>query len=160
MAVLTTAGRIAMAVAIKARPLFLAWGTGDPAWDETPINESLEATALANEVGRVAVSVTGYATPDPLGIIEVPTGFFSLSEDPTNHLYLRFDFGFADAADQTIREAGLFIDSVIADGLPLGQRYFTPEEVVSPGSLAALEYFPAVIRSPLVRQQFEFVLTI
>ena len=149
-----------MAVAIKARPLFLAWGAGDPVWDQTPINESLEATELTQELGRVAVSVTGYATPDPLGIIEVPTGFFSLSDDPTNHLYLRFDFGFADAADQVIREAGLFIDSVIVEGLPLGQRYFTPAEVVSPGSLVALEHFPAVIRSPLVRQQFEFVLTI
>lgn len=160
MAVLTTSGRIAMAVAIKARPLFLAWGTGSPDWDDAPINESLEATELASEVGRVAVSVSGYAVPDPVGIIEVPTGKFSLSETPTNHLYLRFDYGFADAADQVIREAGLFIDTEIVSGLPAGQRYFTPAEVVIPGSLVALEHFPAVIRSPLVRQQFEFVLTI
>lgn len=160
MAVLTTSGRIAMAVAIKARPLFLAWGNGDPNWDEAPINESLEATGLTNEVGRVAVSVTGYATPDPVGVIEVPTGYFSLSETPTNHLYLRFDFGFGDAADQVIREAGLFVDSVIQTGLPAGQRYFVPAEVVNPGSLVALEHFPPVVRSPLVRQQFEFVLTI
>ena len=160
MAVLTTSGRIAMAVAIKARPLFLAWGTGSPDWDEAPIAESLDATGLTQEIGRVAVTVTGYATPDPLGIIEVPTGFFSLSDDPTNHLYLRFDFGFADAADQVISEAGLFIDSVIQTGLPAGQRYFTPDQVVSPGSLVALEHFPPVIRSSLKREQFEFVLTI
>ena len=160
MAILTTSGRVAMAVAIQARPLYLAWGTGDPGWDEAPINESLAATGLTNEVGRVAVTVTGYAEPDPLGIIEVPTGKFSLSQTPTNHLYLRFDFGFADAADQVIREAGLFIDSVIQEGLPAGQRYFEPDEVVSPGSMVALEHFPGVVRSPLVRQQFEFVLTI
>lgn len=160
MAILTTSGRTAMAVAMKARPLHLAWGTGDPEWDESPINESLEATGLTNEVGRVAVSVTGFALPDPVGSIEVPTGRFTPSDDPTNHLYLRFDFGFADAADQVIREAGLFIDSVIEQGLPAGQRYFEPDEVVSPGSLVALEHFPGVVRSPLVRQQFEFVLTI
>lgn len=160
MAVLTTPGRVAMAQAIKARPLFLAWGTGDEAWDDAPMGESIAATALTAEIGRVAVSVTGYATPDELGIIEVPTGTFSLSESPTNHLYLRFDFGFADAADQVIREAGVFVDATVVDGLPAGQRYFEPDEVDDPGALLAIEHFPAVVRSPLIRQQFEFVLTI
>jgi hypothetical protein len=160
MAVLVTAGRAAIAAIMKTRPLYLAWGTGDPVWDESPLTESIEATALTAELGRVAVSASGYAVPDELGIIEVPNGRFSWSEEPTNHLYLRFDFGFADAADQVIREAGLFIDSVMVTGLPPGQRYFEPEEIDDPGTLVALEHFPGVVRSPLVRQQFEFVLTI
>jgi hypothetical protein len=160
MAVLTTTGRTAMAIALRERPLHLAWGTGDPAWDASPIPESLDATTLTNELGRVAASVIGYAVPDPIGLIEVPTGFFTWSDDPTNHIYLRFDFGFADEADQVIREAGLYIDSVIQGGLPEGQRYFTPAEVSAPGRLVALEHFPAIIRSPLRREQFEFVLTI
>ena len=160
MAVLTTSGRTAMAVALKAHPLHLAWGRGDPAWDAAPINESLAATALTDELGRVAVAVSGYAVPDPAGLIEVPTGFFTLSATPTHHLYLRFDFGFADAADQVIREAGLFIDSTMVAGLPAGQRYFVPADVADPGTLVALEHFPAIFRSPLKREQFEFVLTI
>lgn len=160
MAVLTTAGRVVMATAIKACPLHLAWGNGDPDWDDDPIVESTAATALVAEVGRVEAAATGYAVPDEEGVIETPTGRFTLSETPTNHLYLRFDFGFEDAADQTIREAGVFINTEIASGLPPGQRYFIPVEVIDPGALVALEYFPGVVRSSQVRQTFEFVLTI
>ena len=160
MAVLTTAGRTAMAIVISERPLHLAWGTGDPAWGDQPTSESLEAVELTNELGRVPITETYFVVPDPEGLIEVPTGHFTRSISPTNNLYLRFDFGFADAADQVIREAGLYIDSVIVDGLPPGQRYFTPNEVAEAGILVALEHFPGIVRSPLVRQQFEFVLTI
>lgn len=160
MAVLTTSGRVAMAMALKDRELYLAWGIGDPAWDSAPITESLAAEGLTDEAGRVPVTYSGYAVPDELGIIEVPTGKFSESATPTNHLYLRFDFGFADGAALTIREAGVFQDPEIEPGLPPGQRYFVPAEVVDPGTLLALEHFPALVRSPLVRQQFEFVLTI
>ena len=160
MAVLTTSGRTAMAIALKERDLHLAWGVGDPDWDSAPIAESLAAESLTDEAGRVPVTYSGYAVPDVLGIIEVPTGKFSESVTPTNHLYLRFDFGFADGATLTIREAGVFMDSEIATGLPPGQRYFLPVNVVDPGTLLALEHFPALVRSPLVRQQFEFVLTI
>lgn len=160
MAVLTTTGRTAVAVAIAARPLHLAWGGGDPSWDENMMPESLESTTLTHELGRVMAVVIGYAVPDPLGPIEVPTGFYRLSETPTNHLLLRCDFGFSDAADHVIRETGLFMDSVIAADLPPGQRYFTPDEVVDPGTLVAIEHFPPIIRSSLSREQFEFVLTL
>jgi hypothetical protein len=149
-----------MAMAIKAHPLHLAWGNGDPAWDEAPIKESLSAVALTQEVGRVAVAATGYAIPDPEGLIDVPTGLFTLTEEPTNHLYLRADFGFTDAADQVIREAGLFIDSVVVAGRPAGRRYFEPDDIADPGVLVALEHFAPIPRSPLKREQFEFVLTI
>ena len=33
LATLTNTGRAAIASAIASRPLHLAWGTGDPAWD-------------------------------------------------------------------------------------------------------------------------------
>ena len=160
MAVLTTVGRAALAAAVKARPLHLAWGTGDPAWDANPIPELLSATELLNELGRVEATVVGYATPDENGEIQVPTGTFTASEAPTNYLHLHCDFGFDDAPNDALREAGLFMDSVIVEELPAGQRYFVPAELEDPGSLLALEYFPKVERSALVRQSFEFVLVI
>lgn len=160
MAVLVTTGRVAVAESLSVRPIHLAWGTGDPQWDTIPVAESLNATALTHELGRVEASVIGFAIPDEAGEIEVPTGRFTASNTPTNHLYLRFDFGFSDAADQIIREAGVFIDSTIVEGLPAGQRYFIPDEIVGFGKLVALEHFTGVVRSPLVRQQFEMVLTI
>jgi hypothetical protein len=160
MAVLSTSGRVAVAEALSVRPIHLAWGTGDPTWDETPVSESVDATELTNELGRVQAKVIGFATPDALGEIEVPTGHYTMSENPTNHLYLRFDFGFADAADQVIREAGVFLDTVVVDDLPNGQRYLVPTDIANTGRLLAIEHFTGVVRSPLVRQQFEMVLTI
>lgn len=160
MAVLVSSGRAAFAAVLKARTLHLAWGSGDPGWDAAALPEPLSAEGLTNEIGRVPASATGFAVEDPDGPIETPTGRWSLVEDPTPNLYLKFDFGFADASDATIRETGLFMDSVIASGLPEGQRYFEPDEVVDPGTLVALEHFAAFPRSPLIRQQFEFVLTI
>lgn len=160
MAILTTVGRAALAAAIRARTLHLAWGEGDPLWDSAPIPESLAATSLVAELGRASLTASDFVTPDPVGAIEVPTGFYTVSASPTNHLYLRFDFGFDDAADKTIRETGLYMDTVVASGLPAGQRYFTPAQVTSTGTLVALEYFSGIVRSPVVRQSFEFVLTI
>jgi hypothetical protein len=161
MAILTDVGRAALAQAIQNNALHLAWGTGDPDWDETPLPPLLADTDLVAEVGRAALHSSGYAIPDDDGLVETPTGRFTLVAGPTQHLYLRFDFGFADAADQVIREVGLFLGSTIEPGLPEGQRYFVPAEVTDPGLLLAVERFETpLVRSPLNRQQFEFVLTI
>ena len=160
MAILTTSGRTAMAIAIAAQPLHLAWGSGDAAWDATPVAEPVTATALVQEVGRRAVTLTQFCTPDPDGELIVPAGRFAISATPTQHLYLRFNFDFTDASASLIREAGVFLGTVLETGLPIGQRYFTPAEIADPGVLLALERFPKITRSPSVRQSFEFVLTL
>lgn len=161
MAILTNVGRAAWAAVIQDLPLFLAWGTGDAAWDTTAISPNLSDTALVAEVGRAIVTTSGFAEADDEGLIATPTGNYTLVAGPTPNLYLRFDFGFADAADQTIREVGLFINTTLVAGLPPGQRYFLPAQVDEPGTLLAVERFALPLsRSPLVRQQFEFVLVI
>lgn len=161
MAILTTVGRTAWAAIIKTRPLHLAWGVGDAAWDTVPVPPDLGDTELVDELGRASVTATGYAVADEEGLIETPTGNYSLVEDPTNNLYLRFDFGFADASDDIVREVGLFIDTATIPGLPEGQTYFIPAELSSPGTMIAVERFALpLVRSPLTRQQFEFVLVI
>lgn len=160
MAILTTSGRTAIAVAIAAQPLHLAWGSGDAAWDETPVPEPIDATALVQEVGRRAVTLVQFCQPDPEGELVVPSGRFTISAEPTQHLYLRFNFDFADAAASLIREAGVFLGTQVQTGLPEGQRYFAPTDVADPGTLLALERFPKITRSSSVRQSFEFVLTL
>jgi hypothetical protein len=166
MAVLATSGRTAMASAILAKTLHLAWGSGLADWDSTPVAESIDATALTTEIGRALAAVKGYAAPiEPEapfqeGEFSTPTGRWIESVEPTNNLYLRFDFGYDDAPDATLREAGLFSDTVVVGGLPEGQRYFEPDEVSDPGILIAIEHFPALQRQALVRQSFEFVLVI
>lgn len=160
MAILTTSGRTALAIALANETLHLAWGSGDLAWDEEPVPEPVGDTALVAEVGRRASTVVQFCVPDEAGDIVVPTGRFQLQEEPSNNLYLRFNFDFTDAETSVIREAAIFMGTEKVPGLPPGQLYFVPSEIANPGTLIALERFPAIIRSGAVRQSFEFVLTL
>lgn len=160
MAVLVTRGRAKLAELVKAQALFFAWGSGEASWDSAQPGESILAEGLTTELGRVAVSVAAYAEPDEAGDIQVPTGRFVLTDGPSNHLYLRCDFGYEDAPDAVIREVGLFTDTIVSPGLPEGRRYYTPSEIDDPGAMLALEHFPGVPRNNMFRQQFEFVLTL
>lgn len=173
LASLTKTGRAAIARAIAERPLHLAWGTGDPAWDDpdADLPSLVDATALVNEVGRRVTSSVGYVVPDDAGNIVIPTGIgadgdvqearYSSVPGPTPHIYIRVNYNFADASNVIIREVGLFMDTVVKAELPPGQRYFTPAELDSPGLLLAAQIIqPAIQRSPAVRQSIEFVLPI
>ena len=147
-------------MAVSNEPIHLAWGSGDPDWDTTPVAESITETALVNEVGRRAATSVSYCEPDEAGEIIVPNGRFAESATPTNHLFLRFNFDFADAPLASIREIGIFIGTTINAGLPPGQLYFLPADLLTPGTLLALERIPKITRSTAVRQSFEFVLII
>ena len=48
LATLTKAGRAAIALALSARPIHLAWGSGNPEWDaeEADLPSLVNATAL------------------------------------------------------------------------------------------------------------------
>lgn len=160
MAILTTSGRTALAIAVANESIHLAWGAGDPDWDTTPEAESIAATALVSEVGRRVATQVTYCTPDAEGEIIVPNGRFTVSGTPTNNLFLRFNFDFTDAPLASIREIGIFMGTTLVGGLPPGQTYFLPADLATPGILLALERIPKIIRSAAVRQAFEFVLTI
>ena len=160
MAILTISGRTALAEALSNEILHLAWGTGNADWDDTPVLESIDDTALVNEVGRRSATLVNYCVPDEAGDIIVPTGRFQSQAEPSNNLYLRFNFDFSDASNSIIREAAIFSRTQVVSGLPGGQFYFTPDQIADPGILVALERFPAIIRSGAVRQSFEFVLTL
>jgi len=160
MAILTTSGRIALTMAVANETIHMAWGSGDAAWDSEPVAESITETALVTEVGRRSATSIRYCTPDTEGEIIVPNGRFAESATPTHHLFLRFNFDFADAQSAIIREIGIFIGTVVNSDLPAGQLYFLPTQLQSTGTLLALERIPKIIRSAAVRQSFEFVLTI
>lgn len=157
MAILTDSGRAAVAQSIKERPIHLAWGSGSADWDVTPPTESIATTALLAEVGRRKVTQSLFCTPDPVGEIVVSEGRFTVSNTPTKYLYLRFAFDFLDAPDETIRELGVFIGTVAKSTTPVGQDYLLPDDIEDPGQLLVLEYIQKLVRSPQIRQQFEFV---
>lgn len=169
MAILTQSGRAAMAAAVAVRPIHLAWGTGDPAWDDEPEPEHTAATALTNEIGRRAITLWQFVQPDENGAIvttdtdnpDIKQAFSpSPGNAPTNHLYMLFNFDFDDASAATIREIGVFLNTEVDEALPPGQKYFTPDQITDPGILLELEHLPAFNRAPSVRQTFELVLTV
>ena len=160
MAILTQSGRVALTMAIANEVIHLAWGSGDPAWDSAPVVETVDSTALVNELGRHSVTQVSYCTPNPVGDIIISNGRFSSSASPTNHLFLRFNFDFNDASSAEIREFGIFTGTSFIPNIPPGQTYFLPAEIQSPGVLLAVERIPKITRSNSVRQSFEFVLTL
>lgn len=160
MAILTNSGRAALAAAIMAKPIHMAWGSGDAAWDAVPEPVTTLATALVNEIGRRTATQVKYCTPQAGGELVVPTGEFTESLTPTKYIYLRFNFDFVDAPTSSIREIAVFSDTQLVAGLPIGQRYFSPSEVQSTGILMVVERISKFDRLPSVRQSFEFVIEI
>ena len=158
MAILTDSGRVAVATAIKAQAVHLAWGSGSVEWDVSQPPEGLTTTVLLDEVGRRRATQALFCVPSETGEIVVSDGRFTISTEPTKFLYLRFAFDFLDAPDENIRELGIFVGTVLNDAVPENTDYVTPEDVEYPGQLLVLEYIQKLVRSSQIRQQFEFVI--
>ena len=159
MAVLQDRGRIALASAIAAQSLYLAWGRGLPEWDAETPPEPTTATTLVDEIGRRLITAVQYVVPHAEGEIELPDGTrYTASAQPSKWVHARWTFDYADAAGEKVRELGVFIGGTLVAGLPAGQRYFTAAQVVAPGELYTLERFEAFTRSASTRQVQEFVL--
>lgn len=174
LATLTKSGRAAIAAAIAARRIDLAWGYGEENWDELEDSQLpglVDRTALFNEIGRRKVSIVAFAEPNDQGDVVVPTGLlpdgsvetarYRTQTEPTPYLYFRVNFDFQDASSATIRELGIVMDTETDPDLPPGQMYFRPAEIVSPGRLLAMQILrPSILRSASIRQTIEFVLPI
>ncbi len=176
LATLTESGRAGMAEALAKMPVHFAWGSGDAAWSEDPDKSYLKQSlvkekSLLTELGRRAITAIGYAVPDADGEIVIPVGHlpsgdvevarYSAVLEPSPFLYLRVNFDFADASNAVVREVGVFLGTVLKEGLPAGQKYFLPTDLDNSGRLLAIQRLdPMIERSPAVRQTFEFVLAI
>lgn len=121
--------------------------------------EPIGQTALLREVGRRGVDEVHFVAADPSGEIVVPTGRYTLSAMPTNHLFIRVRFDFEDAATSTVREQGLFVGTTVEPSRPIGQKFFLPSEITDPGILLVLQNSVPIVRQPSTRETFEFVVT-
>ncbi len=159
MAVLQDRGRIALASAVAALPIYLAWGRGLPVWDAKPEPEPTTAEALVDEIGRRRVTSVQFVLPAADGEIELPDeSRYAVTEAPSKWLLLRFVFDYGDAAGETVRELGVFLGGTFAAGLPAGQRYFPKAQVLMPGELYTMERFKGWERNANTRQVQEVVL--
>ncbi|UYO50336.1 hypothetical protein KQX64_07110 [Rhodopseudomonas palustris] len=119
------------------------------------------ATALLDEVGRRVANSVEHVVPDENGLLQTADGNrWTISPVPTRHLYLSVLFEFAEAADQVIREMGIFINTVRAPGLPAALPYLAPGDILDPGTAFLIDRFAPIIRSPATRQGFTFVVTL
>ena len=168
--VLQDAGRIALAAAIKAQPLHIAIGRGDAAWDSlTPAQIAAsvptDATALVSEIGRRLATVQ-FVVPDDTGDISVhdpvtdSTQRYSLSAQPTHHLWLRAKFERAEGQGDHVREIAIFIGATPDPALPPGQQWFTPDQLVQPGQLYAMARTDRIFRDGVLGLNEETVLPI
>jgi hypothetical protein len=175
MGLITEAGRAAMAKAIKEQSLFLALGRGSSSWGNgAPPLEDIESVGLLDEIGRRALTRSLYVVPDENGDIEVPvstaqnqdgswsveTERFSASETPTRHLYVEFAMDYTDAVDETVRELGLYVGSVLKPNLPEGQMFFQDSDFSSEGLLFEIEHKRPYIREVNRRTTFAWVVTL
>lgn len=174
LATFTNVGRSTVAQDICEREMAIGWGSGLAAWDsmaDSALPSLIDCKSLYNEVGRRKVSAKGYCLPATDGSIIVPIGMmpdgtvdvarYAPAPEPTPYLYFRANYEFGDASSATIREIGLFQDSVFAANLPAGQQYFTKAQVTGPGKLMAMQIVrPPILRSASIRQMIEFVLPI
>jgi hypothetical protein len=110
-------------------------------------------------VGRRKAAQVDFCVPDSAGAISVPDGKFSVTSTPTNSLYFKFHFDFADGVGSTIREQAIFLDTVAIAPVPVGQFYLTPAEMAQPGTMLVIERRAPIIREITTRQLFEFVVT-
>ncbi len=149
MGIITDSGRAAIAEAVKAQPLYLAWGSGGEHWGDERVPEDEGTTALANEVGRKALFRSLFVYPDDAGELSVSEDArYAISTVPTKYLYAEFQFDFSDGAWEKIREVGIFMGGRMVDSLPPGQSYFTPAEVADPGTLLMLQHRETVLERP------------
>lgn len=115
---------------------------------------------LVDEIGRKRATFIGYATPDENGDIVVSSGTFAQTLTPTKHLLFRSFFAVAEAETETIREFGLFVDTVLESGLPGNQLYFEPADVSDPGTLCVVRNVAPVNKQTIGELKQDFVITI
>ncbi len=151
--------RVCAAIAIKTQTLHMAWGTGDPAWDSAMEAASISDAALHNELGRKAMTQVAYVTPDDAGDIVLSNQTYSISSAATRHLYCKCVFEAAEESSATIREIGIFMNSIPASGHE-SDAYLLPANVQTPGIMMLEDRFVGVIRTPTNRELFEYVMTI
>ncbi|WP_353281810.1 hypothetical protein [Wolbachia endosymbiont (group B) of Horisme vitalbata] len=128
-------------------------------YSESTPPELITSEKLLNELGRRTADEVLFCTGDENGELITPSGRFRPSNVPTNNLYLKFTFDFTNAANQVIRELGVMVGTKVKEELPIGQRYFEPQDIEDPGILLVLEHTVPLIRTSATRETFSFVVT-
>jgi hypothetical protein len=157
--IFTTAARVRAAASAQAATAHLALGSGDVAWGSNPPSPSVNSTALVAEFCRRRSTLVQFCSPNQNGSIVVPDGKFQPSVSATNCVYFKFHFDFGDAVGNTIREMGIFLDTIATSATPAGQYLLLPANVQTPGSLLTIQRRAPDLIEGTTRNLFEIVVT-
>lgn len=170
--VFTIGSRTIVAHLLMQQPLFLAVGSGDPAWDDipppaTPEEEALEMAALSKEtslkncVGFTRIRSKSFVTPDEAGTIVMLDGSkWSKTNDPVPAFMLEYLLDLEDATGVSLRENGIYVGTQFAASVPAGQMYVPLADVTSLGTLIQLTRFPPIVRDGSLSQSMTPILEV
>ena len=107
---LTDNGHIKICESVQSSTYWLAWGTNGGELG----GEVLSNGILQFEVGRTKETYNYFVQEDAAGVIEVGGKKWTISNEPTKYLYLKFQFPQDANSDKVINEMGLFTDVVLS----------------------------------------------
>lgn len=163
--VMTNVGHVAIATAVKNADFWLCLGglpeDFESPWtikDDPPAFDP-EATELLLPYGYRKATRVLFAYEDPNGIIVVAGKRWSVTEEPTKHVYLEFIFDNEDIVGKTIYQKGIFMNLKPKEGIPEGKLFLLPDEVEDKGILVFGQNIKPFYSDEGVRQFHHFVLT-
>ncbi len=163
LSVFVAGSRIAFARFLMEQTLFIAVGSGNPAWDSLPdptpeeeplrLAELAQESALENCIGVTRVRARSFMKADPNGDIILSDGSaWSVSISDTSTLRLEGRLDIADATGETVRETGVYLGTQISEAVPSGQMFIPLADVTSLGTLIQLHRFPPIVRDGTISQ--------
>lgn len=90
----------------------MAWGklpAGQSEWTDNPPQIGNNLTELEGEVGRKQYTIKEYVKIDPEGTLEIEGVKYSVSEEPTSLLHIRYEFSAQDHTTDTLYQVATFL---------------------------------------------------
>jgi hypothetical protein len=119
---------------------------------------NLGLTELVQEVARRRATNVNFAEESPQGTIAVGGKYWSIVEYPTPYLYLNFEYDVDEALNYTIYQTGVFVDTVLKEGVSTNLYYITPDQIANKGYLYLIENVIPFARVQGKREKFEYIL--
>jgi len=138
----------------------IGWGEGQSAWDVTSSEAPPGTTALETLLG-IHQATWGYVTPDVAGAInflEYGTRW-TLAPGMTRYLYCEAEYLATEEPGETIREMGLYSDTISDAGLE-ADPYWPVANIDTLGTLVALDRIFLSSRSPDTSGKVRFILRV
>lgn len=115
-------------------------------------------TTLVRELGRRQATVKEYVIPDNAGPVSINGENWTAVNYPTRYLHLSFRFTDTENLNTTIYQVAAFVGTTRAAGVPSGQEFLLPAQVLSPGLAYFMDYIPPTVRNVGHAESFDYII--